>query len=76
MSSPSFVVPLKNSTEATPCGSDALATIPTVAGAVNGAPAAGEVMLTLGPVLALTVTVRTALVVCAPAVSVARAVIE
>ena len=43
---------MKNSTFATvPSGSEALATMPTAAGAVNAAPAAGCVMLTLGALL-------------------------
>ena len=58
VSSPSLVEPLKNSTLVMPpSGSEALAARFTVAGAVNVAPAAGWVRLTLGAVLVVPLTV-------------------
>ena len=78
VSSPSFVVPLKNSTLVTvPSASEAVAARFTVAGAVKVAPLLGCVSVTVGAaLLALTVIVEARLVVTPPRSSVARAVSE
>ena len=59
VSSPSFVVPLKNSTFVTvPSASEAIAARFTVAGAVKVAPLLGCVSVTVGWELPWTVTMR------------------
>jgi len=58
-SSPSFVVPLKNSTlETVPSASEAVAARFTVAGAVKVAPSLGWVSVTVGRELPWRVTMR------------------
>jgi hypothetical protein len=75
VSSPSFVVPWKNSTFATDPLSEAVALIVIFAGAVNEALLAGDVMLAVGGVLpALTVMFTPEDVPVRPKLSVARAV--
>ena len=78
VSSPSFVVPLKNSTLVTvPSASEAVAARFTVAGAVKVAPLLGCVSVTVGAaLLELTVIAEARLVVTPPRSSVARAVSE
>ena len=80
MSSPNFVVPLKNSTLVTvPSVSAAFAARLIVAGDVNTEPLVGEVRATVGSTKittgALITIFTTAEVVVAPALSVALAVI-
>ena len=73
MSSPSTVLPLRNSTLVTlPSESAAVALMVNVALRGNSAPLAGDVMLAVGG--AFTVIVDTGIVVVAPALSVALAV--
>jgi hypothetical protein len=74
VSSPSFVVPWKNSTFATDPLSEALAVIVMLAGAANDALFAGAVMLAVGGVLAAVTVMLTALdAPVPPALSVATA---